>query len=66
MKILIVCKDVIPVTLYGGVERIAWYLGRELVNIGHEVTYLVKAGSKSDFATIRILDLVFVKSGSGP
>jgi glycosyltransferase involved in cell wall biosynthesis len=57
MKILIVCKEVIPVTLYGGVERIAWYLGRELVNIGHEVTYLVKPGSKSDFATTRILDL---------
>ncbi|MFC2098852.1 glycosyltransferase [Bacteroidota bacterium] len=57
MRILIVCKEYIPVALYGGVERIVWYLGRELVDMGHELTYLVKEGSSCDFAEIITLDL---------
>jgi len=57
MKILIVCKEILPATLYGGVERITWYLGRELVNMGHAVTFLVKEGSICDFAAVLPLDM---------
>lgn len=52
MKILIVCKEIIPARLYGGVERVVWYLGRELASMGHEVTFLVKEGSASSFARV--------------
>jgi glycosyltransferase involved in cell wall biosynthesis len=57
MKILIVCKEIIPARLYGGVERMVWYLGRELAGMGHEVTFLVKEGSSSNFARISHLDM---------
>ncbi|MEI6410221.1 MAG: glycosyltransferase [Bacteroidota bacterium] len=56
MKILIVNNTVIPITLYGGTERVIWGLGKELVNLGHEVTYLVKKGSSSDFAKVIYID----------
>ncbi len=52
MKVLIVHKSVIPVHLYGGIERVIWDLGKELVKLKHKVTYLVKAGSHCDFADI--------------
>ncbi len=52
MKILIVHRAVIPVHLYGGIERVIWDLGKELVQLGHEVTYLVKQGSQCDFANV--------------
>lgn len=57
MRILLVCKEVLPPALYGGVERMVWYLGRELAGMGHEVTFLVKEGSTSDFASVQYLDL---------
>jgi glycosyltransferase involved in cell wall biosynthesis len=56
MKILIVNDTLIPVKLYGGTERVIWYLGKELVKLGHEVTYLVKQGSTCDFAKIIHID----------
>ncbi len=56
MKILIVHRAVIPVHLYGGIERVIWDLGKELVKIGHEVTYLVKQGSSCDFAKLIFMD----------
>ncbi len=54
MKILIVHKGTIPVFGYGGVERVVWWLGKELVNQGHEVTYLVGKNSTCSFAKILI------------
>ncbi|MEN8927488.1 MAG: glycosyltransferase [Flavobacteriales bacterium] len=51
MKILIVNNTVIPALKYGGTERVIWYLGKELVKMGHQVDYLVKKGSSSSFAT---------------
>lgn len=56
MKILIVYNVIIPVSLYGGVERVIWCLGKELVKKGHQVSYLVKKGSSCDFATIIPID----------
>ncbi|NMM47766.1 glycosyltransferase [Marinigracilibium pacificum] len=56
MRILIVHKSVIPVTMYGGTERVIWYLGKELVKLGHEVTFLVNKGSHCDFASVIHID----------
>ena len=50
MHILIVNNTVIPVKDYGGTERIIWWLGKELVKLGHQVSYLVAAGSMCPFA----------------
>jgi len=51
MHILIVNNTSIPVKQYGGTERVIWWLGKELVNRGHQVSYLVGPGSHCDFAT---------------
>ncbi|MCB0516471.1 MAG: glycosyltransferase [Chitinophagales bacterium] len=56
MKILIVNDTQIPVTKYGGTERVIWYLGKCLHNLGHQVHYLVGEGSYCDFAKVHILD----------
>ena len=56
MKILIVNNTKIPVHLYGGTERVIWWLGKALVKMGHEVTYLVKAGSSCPFAQVLTLN----------
>lgn len=52
MHILIVNNTVIPVKEYGGVERIIWWLGKELVRLGHKVSYLVSAGSSCPFGDV--------------
>lgn len=52
MKILIVSRTIIPAITYGGTERVIWCLGKELVKMGHEVTYLVSEGSYCDFAKV--------------
>ena len=56
MHILIVFDKPIPVVKYGGIQRVVWWLGKELVRQGHKVTYLVGEGSYSDFAEVLILD----------
>ena len=53
MKILIVAGGAkIPALKYGGTERVIWYLGKELVKLGHQVTYLAAKGSFCDFARV--------------
>jgi len=52
MHILLVNKSVIPVFGYGGTERVIWDLGRQLVAMGHRVSYLVPEGSTCDFAQL--------------
>lgn len=52
VKILIVNNTIIPAKLYGGTERVIWALGKEMVKLGHEVTYLVREGSYCDFARV--------------
>ncbi len=56
MNILIVNNGIIPVSKYGGTERVIWYLGKELTKLGHKITYLVLEGSHCDFGAILILD----------
>jgi len=56
MRILIVYHSVIPAIKYGGTERVIWYLGKALVSMGHEVTYLVNEGSYCDFAKVIYID----------
>jgi glycosyltransferase involved in cell wall biosynthesis len=56
MKILIVNNGVIPVHLYGGTERVIWGLGKELVRMGHAVTFLVKKGSYCEFTAVTHID----------
>ncbi len=56
MHVAIVNNSVIPAVKYGGIERVIWWLGKELVKRGHKVTYLVAAGSACDFADVIILD----------
>ena len=50
MHILIVNNTSIPVKQYGGTERVIWWLGKELVKKGHQVSYLVGPGSYCYFA----------------
>ena len=57
MNILIVNAGIIPVTNYGGTERVIWYLGKELAKMGHTITYLVNEGSHCDFAKVLVLDV---------
>lgn len=52
MHILIVHNKKIPVIAYGGIERAIWYLAKELVNMGHQVTFLAEKGSFCDFARV--------------
>jgi glycosyltransferase involved in cell wall biosynthesis len=56
MHILIVSAVKIPVVTYGGTERVIWWLGRELVRLGHKVTFLVNEGSACPFADVIFID----------
>ena len=52
MKILLVNNTVLPALKYGGTERVIWWLGKALVQLGHEVSYLVAKGSRCSFAPV--------------
>ena len=56
MHILIYFPVRLPVTRYGGIERVIWGLGKALVRMGHRVTYLAGAGSTCDFAACLAYD----------
>jgi hypothetical protein len=56
LHILIIYSDKIPTPKYGGISRDVWYLGKELIRMGHRITFLVGAGSQCDFAKIIPLD----------
>jgi len=52
MHILIVNNTSIPVHKYGGTERVIWWLGKALIQEGHQVSYLVAPGSSCEFANV--------------
>lgn len=52
MHVVLEFPGVIPALKYGGIERVIWYLGKELVKRGHKVTYMVGAGSTCDFGNV--------------
>lgn len=56
MHIAIVSNTTIPALKYGGTERVIWWLGKQLVNKGHKVTYLVNKGSYCPFAEVVFID----------
>jgi glycosyltransferase involved in cell wall biosynthesis len=56
MNILIQHNALLPVSQYGGTERVVWWLGKYLAKMGHRVTFLVKAGSTCPFAEILVYD----------
>ncbi len=52
MHILLQHNALLPVSEYGGTERVVWWLGKCLSAWGHKVTFLVKEGSKCSFARV--------------
>ncbi|MCK5581949.1 MAG: glycosyltransferase family 4 protein, partial [Candidatus Omnitrophica bacterium] len=56
MHILIIHNQPIPVHGYGGIERIIWWLGKELALLGHKVSYLLPPESSSPFADVYVYD----------
>lgn len=52
MKILLVTNLHLPCKNYGGIERVLWWLGKALVELGHQVTYLAEKTSHSPFASV--------------
>lgn len=52
MHILIVHNKQIPVVAYGGIERAIWYLAKELVGMGHKISFLAEKGSTCDFTRV--------------
>jgi glycosyltransferase involved in cell wall biosynthesis len=56
MNIVIVSNSKIPALKYGGTERVIWYLGHELVKMGHKVTFLAMKGSFCPFADVRVFN----------
>ena len=52
MNILLAVPKILPVTRYGGTERIVWWLAKELSGLVHKVYLLSGPGSYCEFATI--------------
>ena len=57
MHIAIVHNGIIPAFKYGGTERVVTWLGKELIRLGHKVSYVLPLGSTCSFANIVIADL---------
>ena len=56
MHILFVYNSLLPAKTYGGIERSIWYLGKDLVRLGHKVTYLAKQGSVCPFGEVVVMN----------
>lgn len=56
MNTVIINNGKLPVIKYGGAERVIWCLGKELVKMGHRVTFLVSKDSYCDFAKVIPID----------
>lgn len=52
MNIALVCNARLPVTRYGGTERVVWSLGKALSALGHQVTFVTQPGSCAPFAKV--------------
>lgn len=66
MYVVIVKNSVLPATLYGGTERVAWSLGHALARMGHKVAFLCRKGSVCDFAQVIPIDDKCPLSGQIP
>jgi len=56
MRIALAVNGMVPAAKYGGIERIVWWLAKELSARGHEVTLLASPGSHCSFARVIIAD----------
>lgn len=57
LHITIIVPGSLPVTLYGGTQRVAWDLGRALSRMGHRVCFLAdRVDGTCSFAEVRRLD----------
>jgi len=56
LHILIVFNKRLPVSKYGGTQRVVWSLGKELAALGHRITFLAGEGTVCDFAQVKNLD----------
>lgn len=56
MHVLLKINSVLPVSLYGGTERVVWSLACALHELGHRVTLATPAGSSCPFADVLALD----------
>jgi glycosyltransferase involved in cell wall biosynthesis len=52
MRIAFVSDSVLPAIKYGGIERIVWWLAKQLSSRGHEVTLMAPPGSSCPFARV--------------
>lgn len=66
LHILIVFNGRLPVSKYGGTQRVIWSLAKELARMGHRVTFLAGKGSRCDFARVKILDKGIPVAGQIP
>lgn len=56
MRILLLADFRLPVTRYGGTERVVWSLARELDRMGHGVTLMARQGTVCPFARVVGID----------
>lgn len=56
MNIALHVNAKLPVSAYGGTERVVWGLGKALARAGHNVTLMALKGSKADFGRVIELD----------
>ena len=56
MRILLLADFRLPVTRYGGTERVVWSLARELDRVGHRVTLMARPGTVCPFARVVAID----------
>lgn len=56
MRILLVRNSRIPAKTYDDAERVLWWLGLQLHELGHEPVFLVKKGSECSFAPVLVLN----------
>ncbi len=52
MKIALVYNAKLPAKLYGGTERVVWWLAKGLKEAGHSVALVCQTGSRCDFADV--------------
>jgi len=55
MHICLVVDSKLPAHHYGGTERVVYWLGKALSELGHQVTFLAQP-SKVDFASVQVID----------
>ncbi len=66
LRILILFNSKLPVSKYGGTQRVVWSLGRELASLGHRITFLAGEGTVCDFAKVQVLNLQRPLAGQIP